>query len=99
MSRATVSGTSLSPISGGRRSGTSPRMCWRGSTPGVDGELRTPPFPQPAVHEQSHGFGDLAFADLGRKTKRYVAKDVLAWLDARRGRRTKDAAVPSASSP
>ncbi|HTR19796.1 MAG TPA: hypothetical protein VMH88_02990 [Gemmatimonadales bacterium] len=36
--------------------------------------------------------------DLGRKTKRYLAKDVLAWLDARRGRRTKDGAVPAASS-
>lgn len=36
--------------------------------------------------------------DLGRKTKRYLAKDVLAWLDAKRGRRTKDGAIPGASS-
>jgi len=37
--------------------------------------------------------------DLGRKTKRYLAKDVLAWLDAKRGRRAKDGVVPAASSP
>jgi hypothetical protein len=36
--------------------------------------------------------------DLGRKTKRYLAKDVLAWLDARRGLRAKDGAVPAANS-
>jgi len=36
--------------------------------------------------------------DLGRKTKRYLPKDVLAWLDAKRGRRAKDGAVPAANS-
>ena len=36
--------------------------------------------------------------DLGRKTKRYLPKDVLAWLDAKRGRRAKDGAAPASSS-